>query len=83
MPGIPYVCSLREIGAAEEGLLSGVRNIVSGQPPLPRHERVRRLVDLVEVGPLLPVDLDVHEVLVHEPRDGSSSNDSCAITWHQ
>ena len=49
---------------------SGVRNIVSGQPP-PRcvEHLVRGLVDLVEVGPLLAVDLDVDEEAVHHLRD--------------
>ena len=45
-------------------------NTVSGQPPAaPRHQRVRRLVDLVDVGPLLAIDLDVDEVLVHRRGD--------------
>ena len=51
---------------AKNGSPCGVRNIVSGQPPrAPRQQRVRRLVDLVEVRPLLAIDLDVDEVLVH------------------
>ena len=35
---------------------------------LPRHELMARLVDLVEVGALLAVHLDVDEELVHELR---------------
>ena len=40
---------------------------MSGQPPFCRAP-ARRLVDLVEVRPLLAVDLDVDEQLVHQRR---------------
>ena len=62
---------LREIGAGE--IRRAVRREEHRERPAARaarHQRVRRLVDLVEVGPLLAVDLDVHEVLVHDRRDG-------------
>ena len=57
--------------------------MVSGQPPC-WPERVQRAhVDMVDVRPLLAVDLDVDEERVHETSRFGSSNDSCAITWHQ
>ena len=76
---------LREIGAAEKR--RAVRRQEHGQRPaaaaLGQHGWAR-LVDLVEVGALLAVDLDVDEVLGSSPpRRPASSNDSCAITWHQ
>ena len=40
-------------------------------------------VDAVDVRALFAVDLDVHEELVHQRGGGASSNDSCAMTWHQ
>ena len=47
----------------------GVRNMVSGQPP-PRCVMScwAQLIDLVEIGALLPIDLDVDEPAVHELR---------------
>ena len=45
---------------------SGVRKTEFGQPPWPVQHLGREHVDLVEVGPLFAVDLDVDEVLVHE-----------------
>ena len=56
----------------KNGSASGVRNIDSGQPPprpLPASWLIdvqRRHVDRVDVGPLLAIDLDAHEMLVHE-----------------
>ena len=47
---------------------SGVRNTVIGQPPWPVIALHGLHVDRVEVGPLLAVDLDVDEVLVHQRR---------------
>jgi hypothetical protein len=61
---------VREIRAAEEGLLVVVRQ-EHGQRPAAaalREHLVRKLVDLVEIGPLLAVDLDVDEKAVHERR---------------
>ena len=43
----------------------GVRNIVSGQPPCSPVAWSAAHVDLVDVWPLLAVDLDVHVALVH------------------
>ena len=61
---------MRKIRAAEEGpLIRGTQE--HGQRPAARIGRdhlLRRLVDLVEVGPLLAVDLDVHEQAVHHSR---------------
>ena len=45
---------------------SGVRKTVSGQPPWPVERDDGVHVDRVDVGPLLAVDLDVDEELVHE-----------------
>ncbi len=64
----------RQIGGRRRACASGVRNIESGQPPRPA---LRQLVidvqgghvDLVDVGPLLAIDLDAHEVLVQHLRD--------------
>jgi len=61
----------REIRAAEERQLVGREE--HGERPAAaslREHRLGDLVDLVDVGPLLAVDLDVHEVVVHHPRDG-------------
>ena len=74
----------RQVGAAEERL--ALRRQEDGQRPAAaagqRDDRVH--VDRVDVGPLLAVDLDADEVLVHQraPSRGSS-NDSRSITWHQ
>ena len=68
-PG-PAVARLRrEVGAAPEGLAG--RGQEHGQRPaaLLAQQRQRRLVDAVEVGALLPVDLDVDEEPVHQRRD--------------
>ena len=51
--------------------------------PAPPHELHHELVDLVEVRPLLAVDLDAHEGSFMSAAVPSSSNDSCSITWHQ
>ncbi len=41
-------------------------------------------VDAIEVGPLLAVDLDAHEVLVHQRRRSPRPRTlSCSMTWHQ
>ena len=62
----------REIGPAEKRRVVPGRQ-EHGQGPAaiaPAQEVVGHLIDLVEVGPLLAVHLDVHEVLVHERRGG-------------
>ncbi|MEX2210501.1 MAG: hypothetical protein WD689_01875 [Gaiellaceae bacterium] len=58
----------RKVGAAEEGLALGGEE--GGQRPaaVARERDDRVHVDGVDVGPLLPVDLDADEVLVHQPR---------------
>ena len=55
----------REIGAAPEGL--ALRRQEHGERPaaLLAEQRQGVLVDLVDVRPLLPVDLDVDEIAVH------------------
>ena len=68
--GQPVAGVLRKIGAAEERLAGGRQE--HRQRPAAgaaREQRVRRLVDLVEVRPLLAVDLDVDEELVHHRGD--------------
>ena len=60
---------LGEVGAAEEG--RAVRCEEHGQGPAARAARehlVGQLVDLVQVGPFLPVHLDADEQAVHEGR---------------
>ena len=62
--------SLREIRSPEEGRL--VRRQEHRQRPAAaplRQHRVRRLIDLIEIGPFLAVDLDVDEQVVHQRRD--------------
>ena len=62
----------REVGAAEEGgeIARGEEHRERPATGAPREELVRHLVDLVEVGALLPVHLDVDEVGVHDFRGG-------------
>ena len=50
----------------KNGAWSGVRKTFSGQPPWPVIALDRLDVDRVDVGALLAVDLDAHEVLVHQ-----------------
>ena len=59
-----------EVGAAEEGLPGGGEE--GGQrPPTLAGERLHRLqVVPIDVGPLLSIDLDVHEPAVHEVGGG-------------
>ena len=69
-PGNAVASLLREIRAAEER--RAVRRQEHRQRPAagaPREQRMRGLVDLVEVGALLAVDLDVDEVRVHRGGD--------------
>ena len=56
----------RVVGAAEERL--AVRREEDGHRPaaVPRQRDDGVHVERVDVGPLLPVDLDVHEALVHQ-----------------
>ena len=60
----------REVGAAEERPLVVGREEHRQRPAAAalRQHLVRELVDLVEVGPLLAIDLDVDEQLVHQRR---------------
>ena len=60
----------REIGAGKKGLAG--RRQEDGQRPAaraPRQQRMRRLVDLIEIGPLFAIDLDVYEQPVHDRGD--------------
>ena len=69
-PGQSVAPFAREVRAAEERRPLG-RQEHRERPAAgaAREERVRGLVDLVEIGPLLAIDLDVHEVRVHRRRD--------------
>ena len=74
----------REVGAAEERLQ--LRRQEHRHRPAARSRRRlhERHVDAIDVGPLLAIDLDRHEVGVQERRRSSAfSNDSCSMTWHQ
>ena len=74
----------RKVGAAVERLQ--LRRQPDAHRPAARSGRRlhERHVDAIDVGPLLAIDLDRHEVLVqHARRPPSFSNDSCSITWHQ
>ncbi len=60
----------REVGTAVERLLIR-RQKDSERPPTaaPSEDLDRLLVEIVQVRPLLPIHLDVHEPLVHQPGD--------------
>ena len=66
--GMPWRCTGGKYVPPKNGSPSGVRKTVIGQPPWPERATHRVHVDRVDVGPLLAIDLDVHEVLVHERR---------------
>ena len=68
--GHPRASRRRKVGAAEERLELGREEDRHRPAAVPALKRLdRRHVDLVEVGPLLAVDLDVDEMLVHQGRD--------------
>ena len=56
---------LREVGAREERTLVGGHDDGQGPTPGAGHHLTDRHVDAVDVGPLLPVHLDVDEGVVH------------------
>ena len=69
-PGQPVAGTAREIGAGEERQQRR-RVEKDGERPtarLVRQQLVAELVDAIEVGSLLAIHLDVHEVLVHHRR---------------
>jgi hypothetical protein len=68
--GHPVALRRREVGAGEEGAL--LRGEEDGEGPAAgaAHELHHQLVDVIEVGPLLAVDLHVDEELVHLGGDG-------------
>ena len=59
----------REVGAAEEGLAIGGEPHAHRPPSTPGEELYGRHVDRVDVGSLLPVDLDRHVSRVQQARD--------------
>src|SRR5205814_8198693 len=59
----------RKIGAAPEGLPLGGEEHGEGPATLLAQQGERRLIDAVEVGPFLAVDLDVDIEFVHQPGD--------------
>ena len=68
-PGRPWRASFGKYVPAK--IRRAVRREEHRQRPAaraPRHQRVRGLVDLVEVGPLLAIDLDVDEARRSSPR---------------
>ena len=68
--GAPVAVVGREVGAGEERLLLGRQEHGHRPAALALVQRQGRgHVDVVEVGPLLAVHLDAHEVRVHERRD--------------
>ncbi len=58
---------LRDVGAGKEGLALGRHEDGQGPAAAARHDLADAHVDPVHVGPLLAVDLDADEGLVHEP----------------
>ncbi len=66
-PSVPVVG--REVRSREERPLVRKEERGKRPAPAPRHELDGRHVDVVDVGPLLAVDLDADPVLVQEARD--------------
>ena len=64
--GMPVALLGREVGAGVEGHLLGGEEHVQRPAALAGHRLARLHVDRVQVGPLLAVELDAHEALVHE-----------------
>ena len=60
----------REIGPAPERLAGGGQEHGQGPAALFAHQRQRLLVDRVDVGPFLAIDLDRDIELVHDRGDG-------------
>ncbi len=58
----------REVGAAEEGFALGVEPDAHGPAAAAGAGLHEGHVEAIDIGTLLAVDLDVDEVLVHEPR---------------
>ena len=77
-PACPRRVVGREVGAAEERVAVGVEEDGHRPAAVAGHRLHGRHVDLVEVGPLLAVDLDVDEVLVHEGRRSRGSRSTRA-----
>jgi hypothetical protein len=69
-PGQAVARFVREIRAAEERHLVGREEHGERPAAVPLREHgLRDLVDLVDVGALLAIHLDVHEELVHHAGD--------------
>jgi len=68
-PGAPPAVPGREVRSRVEGLEFGRQPDAERPAPLPGERLDVRHVHPVHVRPLLPVELDAHEVLVQEPRD--------------
>src|SRR6516164_7709951 len=62
--GFPYRGVLGKYVPPQNGSPSGVRNMVSGPAAVLAQVMQRRHVDLIDVGALLAVDLDVDEQFV-------------------
>ncbi len=68
-PRPPPALLRREIGPAPKRLAVGGQKHRQWPAALLAHQRQRVLVDLVEIGALLAIDLDVDEQLIHPPRN--------------
>ncbi len=60
----------RKVAASVERLATGFAENAERPTALSHHARHRVHVDLVEIGALLPIDLDAHEELVHQRGGG-------------
>ena len=72
----------REIGSAKERPAVGCEE-ERHRPPAGPKDLKRGHVDLVDVGPLLAVNLDANEARVQCPAISGSTKLSRSITWHQ
>ena len=82
-PGPAPLRCRREIRAAVERLQVGRQPDAHRPPARPGGGLHERHVDAVDVRAFLAVHLDRNEVAVQDAAIAASSNDSCAMTWHQ
>ena len=83
-PGMPIRGVRRPVRAAVERLQVGRQKHRHRPAAAAGHHLHRVHVDLIEVGPLLAIDLDADErARSRRPRSPAFSKLSCSITWHQ
>ena len=83
-PGMPMRAVRRPIGAAVKRLQVGRQKHRHRPAAAAGHHLHGVHVDLIEVGPLLAIDLDADEVARSSAaRSPRFSKLSCSITWHQ